>query len=122
MRWWCCATTPTCMRRRSPRPWGSAGARSKPTPPGPEIPSGHCLVPAASLRCHGASDDFQRVAGWRPADVFDSAVHAARGWLAAMTESNDRALEIHELTFDARDPHALAAFWGALLDREIRPG
>jgi len=53
---------------------------------------------------------------------FDSAVHAARGWLEAMTDSNDRALEIHELTFDARDPHALAAFWGALLDREIRPG
>ena len=39
-----------------------------------------------------------------------------------MTDSKDRALEIHELTFDARDPHALAAFWGALLDREIRPG
>ena len=55
-------------------------------------------------------------------DVFDSAVHAARGWLEAMTDSKDRALEIHELTFDARDPHALAVFWGALLDREIRPG
>jgi len=39
-----------------------------------------------------------------------------------MTNSNDRALEIHEITFDARDPHALAAFWDALLEREIRPG
>jgi predicted enzyme related to lactoylglutathione lyase len=42
--------------------------------------------------------------------------------LEAMTDGNHRMLEIHELTFDARDPHALAAFWGALLDREIRPG
>jgi predicted enzyme related to lactoylglutathione lyase len=39
-----------------------------------------------------------------------------------MTNSRDRALEIHEITFDARDPHALAMFWGALLEREIRPG
>jgi predicted enzyme related to lactoylglutathione lyase len=39
-----------------------------------------------------------------------------------MTDSKNRALEIHEITFDARDPHALAAFWGALLEREIRPG
>jgi catechol 2,3-dioxygenase-like lactoylglutathione lyase family enzyme len=39
-----------------------------------------------------------------------------------MTDSKNRPLEIHELTFDARDPHALAAFWGALLEREIRPG
>ena len=39
-----------------------------------------------------------------------------------MTDSKDRALEIHEITFDARDSHALAAFWGALLEREIRPG
>jgi predicted enzyme related to lactoylglutathione lyase len=42
--------------------------------------------------------------------------------LEAMTDGNHRILEIHELTFDAQDPHALAAFWGALLDREIRPG
>jgi Glyoxalase-like domain len=27
-----------------------------------------------------------------------------------------------EITFDARDPHALAAFWAALLEREMRPG
>jgi predicted enzyme related to lactoylglutathione lyase len=53
---------------------------------------------------------------------FDSAVHAARGSLEAMTDSKDRALEIHEITFDARDSHALAVFWGALLEREIRPG
>jgi predicted enzyme related to lactoylglutathione lyase len=53
---------------------------------------------------------------------FDSAVHAARGSLEAMTDSEDRALEIHEITFDARDSHALAVFWGALLEREIRPG
>jgi len=53
---------------------------------------------------------------------FHSAVHAARGWLEAMTDGKERALEIHELTFDTRDPHALAAFWGALLEREIRPG
>ena len=53
---------------------------------------------------------------------FDSAVHAAPGWLEAMTDSKDRALEIHEITFDARDSHALAVFWGALLEREIRPG
>lgn len=39
-----------------------------------------------------------------------------------MANSNDRALEIHEITFDARDPHALAGFWGALLERGIRPG
>ena len=39
-----------------------------------------------------------------------------------MANGDDRALEIHEITFDARDPHALAAFWAALLDREIRPG
>jgi predicted enzyme related to lactoylglutathione lyase len=39
-----------------------------------------------------------------------------------MTNSRDRALEIHEITFDAQDPHALARFWGALLEREIRPG
>ena len=39
-----------------------------------------------------------------------------------MTDSVGGALEIHEITFDARDPHALAAFWAALLDREIRPG
>lgn len=39
-----------------------------------------------------------------------------------MTDDEHRALEIHEITFDARDPHALAAFWAALLEREIRPG
>jgi predicted enzyme related to lactoylglutathione lyase len=53
---------------------------------------------------------------------FDSAVHVARGSLEAMTDSKDRALEIHEITFDARDSHALAVFWGALLEREIRSG
>jgi len=31
-------------------------------------------------------------------------------------------LEIHEITFDATDPHRLAVFWAALLDRELRPG
>ena len=50
------------------------------------------------------------------------AAHAARGSLGAMADSKDRALEIHEITFDARDPHALAMFWGGLLNREIRPG
>jgi len=39
-----------------------------------------------------------------------------------MTDSKNAALEIHEITFDARDPHALAAFWAALLEREIQPG
>jgi predicted enzyme related to lactoylglutathione lyase len=39
-----------------------------------------------------------------------------------MADSENRALEIHEITFDARDPHALAAFWSALLERDIRPG
>lgn len=39
-----------------------------------------------------------------------------------MTDKRDRTLEIHEITFDARDPHALAEFWGAMLEREIRPG
>ncbi len=39
-----------------------------------------------------------------------------------MTDGENGALEIHEITFDARDPHALAAFWAALLEREIRPG
>jgi predicted enzyme related to lactoylglutathione lyase len=47
---------------------------------------------------------------------------AAHGFLGVMTDSEDRALEIHEITFDAQDPHALAAFWAALLEREIRPG
>jgi hypothetical protein len=32
------------------------------------------------------------------------------------------SLEIHEITFDALDPHALAQFWAGLLEREIRPG
>jgi predicted enzyme related to lactoylglutathione lyase len=49
-------------------------------------------------------------------------MRAARGSLEGMTESRDRTLEIHEITFDARDPHALAAFWAAMLEREIRPG
>jgi predicted enzyme related to lactoylglutathione lyase len=39
-----------------------------------------------------------------------------------MTDSRHRVLEIHEITFDAWDPHVLAGFWGALLEREIRPG
>src|SRR5580693_8888315 len=39
-----------------------------------------------------------------------------------MTDGVGGALGIHEITFDARDPHALAAFWAALLEREIRPG
>jgi predicted enzyme related to lactoylglutathione lyase len=39
-----------------------------------------------------------------------------------MTDGGAGPLEIHEITFDARDPHVLAAFWGALLEREIRPG
>ena len=39
-----------------------------------------------------------------------------------MADSEHRDLEIHEITFDARDPHALAGFWAALLEREIRPG
>jgi predicted enzyme related to lactoylglutathione lyase len=39
-----------------------------------------------------------------------------------MTDSEAGTLEIHEITFDARDPHTLAAFWAALLEREIRPG
>jgi hypothetical protein len=47
---------------------------------------------------------------------------AAHGFLGVMTDREHRALEIHEITFDARDPHALAAFWAALLEREIRPG
>jgi predicted enzyme related to lactoylglutathione lyase len=46
----------------------------------------------------------------------------ARGLLGVMTGSEHRVLEIHEITFDARDPHALAAFWAGLLEREIRPG
>ena len=47
---------------------------------------------------------------------------AAHGFLGVMADGEVGALEIHEITFDARDPHALAAFWAALLDREIRPG
>jgi hypothetical protein len=31
-------------------------------------------------------------------------------------------LEIHEITFDALDPHALAQFWSELLGRQIRSG
>lgn len=52
----------------------------------------------------------------------DFPLRAARGSLEGMTDSTDRTLEIHEITFDARDPHALAVFWGAMLEREIRPG
>ena len=47
---------------------------------------------------------------------------AARGLVGVMADSEHRELEIHEITFDARDPHALAGFWAALLEREIRPG
>jgi predicted enzyme related to lactoylglutathione lyase len=48
---------------------------------------------------------------------------AAHGFMGLMTDSEDgAALEIHEITFDARDPHVLAAFWAALLEREVRPG
>jgi predicted enzyme related to lactoylglutathione lyase len=50
------------------------------------------------------------------------ASHATTCFAGAMTDGRSRALEIHEITFDARDPHALAVFWGALLEREIRPG
>lgn len=39
-----------------------------------------------------------------------------------MSGEDGASLEIHEITFDARDPHALATFWAALLEREIRPG
>jgi predicted enzyme related to lactoylglutathione lyase len=39
-----------------------------------------------------------------------------------MTDNQPAAVEIHEITFDAGDPHALAAFWAALLERDIRPG
>jgi predicted enzyme related to lactoylglutathione lyase len=45
-----------------------------------------------------------------------------RDSLGIMTDSEGGSLEIHEITFDARDPHALAAFWAELLEREIRPG
>ncbi len=31
-------------------------------------------------------------------------------------------VEIHEITFDAVNPHGLAQFWASLLEREIRPG
>src|SRR5215469_18647222 len=44
------------------------------------------------------------------------------GFLGVMSDSQHPAVEIHEITFDAQDPHALAAFWAALLEREIRPG
>ncbi len=47
---------------------------------------------------------------------------AAHGFLGGMSDSGHRALEVHEITFDARRPHALAAFWAALVEREIRPG
>lgn len=39
-----------------------------------------------------------------------------------MDDSASRHLEIHEITFDAANPHGLATFWAHLLDREIRPG
>src|SRR5579859_975297 len=31
-------------------------------------------------------------------------------------------VEIHEITFDAVNPHGLAQFWASLLERQIRPG
>jgi hypothetical protein len=36
--------------------------------------------------------------------------------------SGSAPLEIHELTFDALDPYALAQFWSELLGRQIRTG
>src|ERR1700757_2930234 len=39
-RRWCCATTGTFPKHRSPPPWGSAEARSRVTPPGPSRPCG----------------------------------------------------------------------------------
>ena len=39
-----------------------------------------------------------------------------------MTDHVGEDLEIHEITLQRPDPHALAAFWAALLEREIRPG
>ena len=39
-----------------------------------------------------------------------------------MDDSASPHLEIHEITFDAADPHRLATFWAHLLGREIRPG
>jgi hypothetical protein len=39
-----------------------------------------------------------------------------------MDESGSAPLEIHELTFDALNPYALAQFWSELLGRHIRPG
>ena len=45
-RRWCCGSTATCPRRRSPRRWESAGAPSRATPPGP---CRHC-APCWSVR------------------------------------------------------------------------
>jgi hypothetical protein len=43
--------------------------------------------------------------------------------MGLMTDTQDGASsEIHEIAFDARAPHTLAAFWAALLERQIRPG
>jgi predicted enzyme related to lactoylglutathione lyase len=37
-------------------------------------------------------------------------------------DAESAPLEIHEITFDAVDPYALARFWSALLGRQIRSG
>ncbi len=82
------------------------------------------------LACRAAKRDTANAPA-RPADFVIGTGHgrisipqgrAAHGFLGVMTDSEDGALKIHEITFDARDPHALAAFWAALLEREIRPG
>jgi predicted enzyme related to lactoylglutathione lyase len=38
------------------------------------------------------------------------------------SESGSAPLEIHEITFDALNPYALAQFWSELLGRQIRSG
>jgi Glyoxalase-like domain len=54
--------------------------------------------------------------------VITSATTIGAWFPGVMADSEERAVEIHEITVDASDPHALAAFWAALLEREIRPG
>ena len=81
------------------------------------VTSGQQLHPGAGLGLH-VKHPFTR----RQQLLGQQMTHATGTSLEAMTDSQGRALEIHEITFDARDPYALAVFWGALLEREIRPG
>ena len=76
-RSWCCGTSPTCPRPRSPRQPASARARSRPTPPGP-CPGCEtsCARPATDPVRYALQAEVHRVRfGVRvPGDVVDPVI------------------------------------------------